>query len=71
MRMILVLMNVLTKPVLKLKAREGLSSMQPRVTVEDALYLPTNGQNLLSMAKFKKAGASCHFAERDEIVTKD
>ena len=58
--------------------------MQPRVMVilqklfpkihlkdKESLYTPSNGQNLLSVAKLKEAGASFHFAERDEIVTKD
>ena len=38
--------------------------------LKDALFTPSNGQNLLSVAKLKKAGGSFHFAERDEIVTK-
>ena len=42
-----------------------------KIILKDALYTPSNGQNLLSVAKLKEAGASFHFAERDEIVTKD
>ena len=42
-----------------------------KIILKDALYTPSNGQNLLSVAKLKEAGASFHFAERDEIITKD
>ena len=42
-----------------------------KIILKDALFTPSNGQNLLSVAKLKKAGAFFHFAERDEIVTKN
>ena len=42
-----------------------------KIITKDALYTSSNGQNLLSVAKLKEAGASFHFAVRDEIVTKD
>ena len=42
-----------------------------KMFLKDALYSPSNGQNLLSVAKLKEVGASFHFAERDETVTKD
>ena len=42
-----------------------------KTNLKDAVYTLSNGQNLLSVAKLKDAGSSFHFAERDEIVTKE
>ena len=70
------IMNVLTDPVLKLKAEEGLSSMQPRVTVT----LQNNSEGRAVYTKLwsepvirgqVERRSYFHFAGRDEIVTKD
>ena len=39
-----------------------------KITLQDALFTPENGRNLLSLAKLKQSGATMHFAETDELV---